>query len=227
MCKQASSKLGRWIIGLFLAAAGVFLQGCETTETWDQFAEVPGGATAPLAGSSNANANTGGATAPNNEESMEVFRVGDSLNIIFSDTPVAIAPFRERVKEDGTITLIHNKTFTVLGKTRGQLEKEIRARYVPATYVNLTVTVEQPERLYWIGGEVKRPDRYAYLPNTTVLKAIQSAGDFTDFANKKKVKVTRADGRESVIDCIKAQRNPRYDLQVLPGDRIHVPRSML
>jgi polysaccharide export outer membrane protein len=226
MSKKVRWKLGRWAVCLLVVVGGILLQGCETTEAWDQsFAEVPAG-TAGLTGATNGSGG-GASNAPSNEDSTEMFRVGDSLTITFSDTPTVIPPFKERVKEDGTITLIHNKTFTVPGKTRGQLEKEIRARYVPATYVNLTVIIEPLERLYWIGGEVKRPDRYAYLQGTTVLKAVQSAGDFTDFASKRKVQVTRADGRSYKVDCIKAQKDSRYDMRVLPGDKIYVPRSIL
>ena len=50
----------------------------------------------------------------------EVLRVGDSLTIIFTDTPSPIPAFEEKIKEDGTITLILNQTFKADGKTRGR-----------------------------------------------------------------------------------------------------------
>jgi len=154
--------------------------------------------------------------------------VGDPLNVTFSDLPVLTQPFEIRIKDDGTITLLLNQTFAAAGKTIGQLEKEIRARYVPAYYINMTVTVKQQEgtRFYYVGGEVKAPGRQVYVSRITVLKAIQSAGDFTDFAKKTKVQLTRVDGQNLIVNCIKARKDPSLDLEVYPGDKIHVPRSL-
>jgi protein involved in polysaccharide export with SLBB domain len=141
----------------------------------------------------------------------EVLRVGDSLTIIFTDTPVTIPNFDEKIREDGTIKLTLDKTFKAAGKTPGDLEKEIRACYVPNYYVN---------------GEVKSPNRQIYAGRITVLKAIASVGGFTDFANKKKVRLTRVDGRTQVVNCIKALDNPSLDPEVYPGDTIHVLRRL-
>jgi protein involved in polysaccharide export with SLBB domain len=134
----------------------------------------------------------------------------------------------QKIKEDGTITLTLNQTFKADGKTRGNLEKEIRARYVPDYYKYMTVTVKQQEstRWYYMNGEVRSPARQIYNSRITVLKAIASAGGFTDFANKKKVKLTRVDGRTQTVNCVKALDNPRLDPEVYPGDTIHVPRRI-
>jgi protein involved in polysaccharide export with SLBB domain len=86
--------------------------------------------------------------------------------------------------------------------------------------------VRQLEQFYFVGGQVKAPNRYPYAGPTTVTKAIQSAGDFTDFANKKKIKLTRPNGTSSIIDWFKAQEDPRLDLPVFPGDKIHVPQRI-
>jgi polysaccharide export outer membrane protein len=159
----------------------------------------------------------------------EVFRAGDSLTIVYADLPVATPPFEGKIKEDGKITLLLNQTFTAAGKTAGTLEKEIRACYVPKYYKNLTVTVSSREstRWYYVLGEVRAPNRQIYNSRITILQAIASAGGFTDFANKKKVKLTRVDGRTQIVNCPKALENPTQDLEVYPGDTIHVPRRFL
>ena len=74
----------------------------------------------------------------------------------------------------------------------------------------MTVTVKQQEstRWYYVNGEVRSPARQIYNSRITVLKAIASAGGFTDFANKKKVKLTRVDGRTQTVNCVKALDNP-------------------
>ena len=55
-------------------------------------------------------------------------------------------------------------------------------------------------------------------------KALQSAGDFTDFEKKKKVRLKRPDGTSAIVNCVKARENPKLDLPVYPGDTIFVPR---
>ena len=216
-----SGQLGKrwgWVFGLFIAA--LIITGCKSDST-SQFAELPGGAPAPDA------AAAGGAPGDAAAYGSGVIHAGEAMQVTFSDLPVPMNPFEVRVKEDGTITLPFNETFSAVGKTTGELEKEVRVKYVPKYYVNLTVTIRQQDQFYYVGGEVKSPNRFPYAGPTTVIKAIQSAGDFTDFAKKQKVQLTRPDGSKATIDCVKAQENPRLDLPVFPGDKIHVYRRLL
>jgi len=162
----------------------------------------------------------------NKENGAELIHVGDSLTVVFSDLPVTPPPLQVQVDENGKITLIENQTFTAAGKTRAELEKEIRAKYVPQIYTKMTVTISRPERLFYVGGEVKTPGRQSYIGPITVLKAIQSAGDFTDFAQRKRVRLTHLNGKTEIINCIKAREDPKLDLPVIPGDTIHVPRRI-
>ena len=202
-----------------LALSGLIalMAGCESTPPNDQiFTEVaPGAGANPPAAS--------GTNQMRSVASPDSLEVGDAIYISFSDTPIAIPPSQERVKNDGTITLIHNQVFIAAGKSRGDLEKEIHARYVPAYYKNLTVNVQILDRFYWVEGDVRLPSRQEYRGKTTVLKAIASAQGFTEFARKTKVKLTRG-GRTYVINCEEAQTRPELDLQVFPGDKIFVPR---
>jgi polysaccharide export outer membrane protein len=157
---------------------------------------------------------------------VEVLGVGGSLTITLMDTPTPIPTFEGKIKEDGTITLTLNQTFKADGKTPGDLEKDIRERYVPKYFKYMTVSVKQEASTLWyyVDGEVKSPSRQIYSTRITVLKAIASASGFTDFANKKKVRLTRADGRTQIVNCVKARDNPSVDLEVYPGDKIYVPR---
>jgi len=158
----------------------------------------------------------------------ELLRAGDPILVTFSDLPIVTQPFEERIKDDGTITLLNNQVFKAADKTRGELEREIRARYVPRLYVNLTVTVKPQEgtRFYFVGGEVKGPGRQVWISRITVIKAIQSAGDFNDFAKRTKVQLIRVDGTTHIINVPKAFKDPKLDLEVYPGDKIHVPRKI-
>ena len=154
----------------------------------------------------------------------DVLNVGDQITVIFSDLPLQVAPFEQHIRDDGTITLLNNQTFQATGKTRGQLEIEIHDRYVPGYYTHLTVTVKQEVRFYYVGGEVNNPSQQPYVGEMTVLKAIASAKGFSIYANKSKVRLTRANSHKPIIvDCDAALDNPRLDLPVYPGDSIDVP----
>ena len=211
--------------------AGLLLAGCSTGTSSSEanFAGVGNSIGAPAGGTSNEAAGSAvqnPAGKDGNEYNVDDIRVGDTITITISDTPTVITPIDERVKSDGTIILLQNQTFEAAGKKRGELEKEIRDRYVPDFFRTMTVSVRhQPQsQFYFVGGEVKRPDRQVYIGRMTVLKAIQSAGDFTDFARKSKVQLTRADGRTFHINWYKAQKDPKQDLEVFPGDTITVFR---
>jgi protein involved in polysaccharide export with SLBB domain len=95
---------------------------------------------------------------------------------------------------------------------------------VPAFFKTLTVTVKIQERYFWVGGQVRFAGQKPYLSQMTVLKAIQAAQDFTDFADRTSVMLTRADGTTVIVNCKKALKNTKLDLPVYPGDRIHVPQ---
>lgn len=218
------SKSGRrwvWMGGLFLAA--LILAGCASGKSGGSFPDTPSAGGSGVASPSAAQPSPAG--GGENAE-IDKIKVGDGLLITFADLSVAVPPFEDRVRTDGTITLVQNQTFTAAGKTRGQLAQEIRERYVPDFFRSLTVTVQHQanSQFYYVGGEVKRPDRQIYMSRLTVLKAIQSVGDYTDFANKKAIELTRADGRKFVINGVKAQSDPSQDLEVYPGDKIYVPR---
>jgi protein involved in polysaccharide export with SLBB domain len=158
-------------------------------------------------------------------ESIDLLHVGDGLTIEFSDMPIIISSREERIKEDGTITLLEGKTFGAAGKTRGQLEREIHDWYVPRFYLKMTVSVRQQKdtQFYYVRGEVKVPNRQIYISRLRLLQAIASAGDFTDFARKRAVLLTRGD-HKLVVNCVKARKDPKLNVEILPGDIIDVPR---
>ena len=228
--KNVGDGLGRWAAVCALVLGGLCLAGCRTHSSHQQSAGRPSGvATAGTPASDSATTPLADPTATNSGGlEPEILRAGDSLTVVFADTPTPILPFEEKIKEDGTITLLLNQTFVAAGTTRGDLSKEIRKRYVPDYFKNMTVTVKQQDntRWYYVDGEVRSPSRQIYASRITVLKAIASAGGFTDFANKKKVKLTRVDGRTQIVNCPKALDNPGLDPEVYVGDKIHVPRRL-
>jgi len=169
--------------------------------------------------------------APSDEDKRDTIMPGDSLIITLSDynSGQPAQTLTEEVKQDGTVKVLLDKTFVAADKTRSQLEKEIHESYVPAYYQQMTVSirVEPQTRFYYCDGEVKAPGRQVYIGRgMTVLRAIASAGGFTDYANKRKVLLTHPDGRLERVNCKKAIEHPELDLQVFPGDKVYVKRRL-
>jgi polysaccharide export outer membrane protein len=74
--------------------------------------------------------------------------------------------------------------------------------------------------VFYVTGEVKKPDAYKYEEGTTVIKAITMGGGFTDKASRGRVKIIRkVNGKEEVLDKVK------MDESILPDDVIIVPES--
>jgi polysaccharide export outer membrane protein len=168
---------------------------------------------------------TGGGST---KEDFARFHVGDTVTVTISGLPEADAPqpHQEVIKDDGTITLPEIGKVVALGKTDGELQNAIHDAYVPQYYTHLTVTVNTGDRVYYVRGEVKNPDRFIYVGEVTITKAIAAAGDFTDFANRRHVVLIRSNGQHIVVNCNKILKGGAPDLPVYPGDQIFVSKSI-
>jgi polysaccharide export outer membrane protein len=215
--KYASSFFRTVVFGTVCLAGLLLLAGCSST---GDSGSGPGGAASV------------GARPPGpgpmakrlSQESNDTLRVGELISIEFSGVSDPPVRHEERIKVDGQITLPSIGSVQAAGISRGQLEEDIHNRYVPNYYRQLTVVVRNEGRFFYVGGQVKNPNQFPYLKEMTILKAIATAGDFTDFAKKSKVQVTRADGRKVQVNCIKAQHDPNLDVPIFPDDNIFVPR---
>ena len=209
-------------IGCGLLALGWLAAGCHTPASQASEAEVS--AAAPTTAGAPADARAAEPAAPRRLTS-DLLSVGDSVTVTLMDLPEAVSPMEVTIKEDGTITLpLLNQQVPAAGKTTGELEQAIKQCYVPGFYRRLTVQVRPLGQYYSVTGEVKSPNRYGYGSATTVLKAIASAGGFTEYARKTRVKVVRSDRRIEIENCLKALQTPKLDLPVYPGDLINVER---
>lgn len=74
--------------------------------------------------------------------------------------------------------------------------------------------------VFYVTGEVKKPDAYKYDEGTTVIKAVTMGGGFSDKASKGRIRIIRkVDGKEEVIE------RADMDEPILPDDVIVVPES--
>jgi polysaccharide biosynthesis/export protein VpsN len=209
-------------LGLLLA--GLIFNGCSSSSDEILFSDNP----TPTSARTGSTAGTGAtpADATTTDLMAARFHVGDTVTVDFSGTVDPILQHVEPIKEDGTITLPYIGPVRAVGRTAGELQNEIHDLYVPKYYVRLTITVSSPQRVFYVGGEVKQPGRQLYVGETSVTKAIQAAGDFTDFANHSKVWLIRGNGERIKVNCNKALQDPSLDPPVYPGDQIQVPRRI-
>jgi polysaccharide export outer membrane protein len=158
-------------------------------------------------------------------------RKGDTVKVTLIPPTRANQPsfpedHKVTIKEDGTIALPYFPEIPAAGLTTQELEKDIHDRYVPDYYKSLGVTVEPDARFIFVGGEVIRNGRIEYIGAITVTQAIQSAQGFTEYANRKKIKLIRSNGKTEVVNWNTAIEHPEKDPQVYPGDKIEVIRRI-
>ncbi len=213
---------------LFLCAAlaaGMILSGCRSSDQ-PILTDNPG---EPAMTEVPAKNNTTDNNSKTNSSDAPRFQAGETVNVGTSTGselnpgPIASTGQPYLIAEDGTISLPLIGKVQAAGKTPGELQDDIARLYVPAYYVSLNVTVTAQYRVYYVGGEVVHPGPELYNGETTLTKAIQTAGDFTQFASHK-VWLTRKDGTRIKVNVDKALRDPTKDPPVFPGDEIHVPR---
>ncbi len=154
-------------------------------------------------------------------------RVGDLISVSFSDVPApGLAEVRARIPDDGMLQLHNNVRVRAAGVSIPELERTIRAAYVPSLYRNLTAIVRADDRYFYVGGEVKTPNRYKLESEMTVLRAIDSANGFTEFANHNKIELRRQDGSAVTLSEKKIRKGEQIDLPVMPNDHITVKRRL-
>ena len=160
------------------------------------------------------------------ESNSDVLAAGDHVFITYSGIPFPPYPHNEQIRQDGKIHPPNlEEPVHAAGLTIGELREMLHNLYVPRIYLQLTLTVKMGERLFTVHGEVKLAGRYKYSGTMTVLDGIAAAHGLSNYAAKRRIRVTRkAGGTVLEFDYNKARDNPNHDLPLYPGDIIYVPR---
>lgn len=210
---------GRWILLLL----SLLLLGCQSSSAGlgsDSHAR-------PLAPAEASDSAAGAAKAASDATpNAFALRAGDRVKVVYNDLPTSVPPLEAQLPEDGKLTLHLNIEIEFIGKTKSQLEKEIRDRYIKGGfYKTVTIQVEVPVRQVSIGGEVKQPGSFAHPGDLTAVGLINMAGGLTEYASKTAIYVIRANGDKQTLNYKKARRDKKADIVLYPGDRVEVPRS--
>jgi len=153
-------------------------------------------------------------------------RTGDAVIISLSGPGGLDEQVETKVDADGEVKLRYIGAVKADGLSATELEREIAEEYTSRQqiYRSVTVRVMVPNTFYFIGGEVRQPGRFPIIGRVTLSQAVVAAGNFTEWANTRRVVLVRNNER-AVINFREIQRDPTQDVELLAGDVIRVERS--
>src|ERR1700719_3583671 len=144
---------------------------------------------------------------------------------------------RLRVNDNGELEVPYIGLVSASGKTCRELAYTIKAALEKEYYYHATVILavdkvsERARGKVYVYGAVKGqgPQEIPSDETYTVSKAIIRAGGFGDFANKRKVKLTRKNGQDVTIDLKRVieEGHTEEDVVLQPDDQIYVPQRLI
>jgi len=113
---------------------------------------------------------------------------------------------------------------------QGDMSQNITLRSGDVVYIPLQKSLHLAESKIYVDGEVRKPGIYDYQPGMTAMYACIMAGGFDRFAAPNRTRIIRKEGDKQVVikvdlDDVKEGKAP--DVELKPGDRIHVPETWL
>ncbi|MDE1171630.1 MAG: polysaccharide biosynthesis/export family protein [Verrucomicrobium sp.] len=169
----------------------------------------------------------GTAQTPAAAPETDLLRVGDVLTIRLSGVPSDDAGIYEvKIGDEGDISMPYAGKFQAAGRTTSQLKEDIETAYrEKKIYSTPNITIVPQLRYVNVSGEVRQPQRIPFTNDLSVLRAITACGGFTDYANKRKVKILR-NGALIRFNAVEALKNPTLDIALQAGDQIQVDRGI-
>jgi protein involved in polysaccharide export with SLBB domain len=144
---------------------------------------------------------------------------------------------RLRVNDNGELEVPYIGLVPAQGKTCRELAYNIKSALEKEYYYHATVILavdrvsDKSRGKVYVYGAVKGQGPQEIPPNEiyTVSKAVIRAGGFGDFADKRKVKITRKDGLDMVVDLKRVieQGHTEDDVVLRPDDQIYVPQRLV
>jgi polysaccharide biosynthesis/export protein len=142
-----------------------------------------------------------------------------------------------RVNDNGELEVPYIGLVPAAGRTCRELAYNIKSALEKEYYYHATVILavdrvsEKSRGRVYVYGSVKSQGPQEIPPDEsyTVSKAVIRAGGFGDFANKRKVKVTRKNGQDFTIDLKRVIEEGRTDedMPLQPDDQIYVPQRLI
>jgi protein involved in polysaccharide export with SLBB domain len=142
-----------------------------------------------------------------------------------------------RVNDNGELEVPYIGLVPASGRTCKELAHSVKSLLEREYYYHATVIIavdrvsEKSRGKVYVYGSVKGqgPQEIPADETYTVSKAIIRAGGFGDFADKKKIKLTRKNGESVVINLKRVieEGHTDEDVTVGPDDQIYVPQRLV
>ena len=142
-----------------------------------------------------------------------------------------------RVNDSGELEVPYVGLVQAAGKSCKELAYTVKASLEREYYFHATVIMavdhisEKSRGRIYVYGSVKAQGPQEIPPDEsyTVSKAIIRAGGFGDFANKRKVKLTRKGGHDYIVDLKRVieEGHTEEDIVLQPDDQIYVPQRLI
>jgi protein involved in polysaccharide export with SLBB domain len=142
-----------------------------------------------------------------------------------------------RVNDSGELEVPYVGLVQAAGKSCKELAYTVKAALEREYYYHATVIIavdhisEKSRGKVYVYGSVKGqgPQEIPADESYTVSKAIIRAGGFGDFADKKKIKLTRKNGETVTVNLKRVIEEGRTDEDVVvrPDDQIYVPQKLV
>ncbi|MDP6491677.1 MAG: SLBB domain-containing protein [Kiritimatiellia bacterium] len=160
------------------------------------------------------------------EGAGEVLRRGDGILVYLMNIPRP-EEIREEVDELGAVTLPLIGKINITGLRTSQAEDAIKDAYISGGfYRKIDVIVMADAGTYYVRGEVKRPGSFPLSGDITLIQAIITAGGYTDFAKRSKIKVISG-SRDMTFDGDKIEDGEEADPLIKANDTIIVQRRWM
>ena len=162
------------------------------------------------------------------DDISDLLRGGDTLIIRLTGVPTADQGiFEVKIDEAGKISMPNIGSLAAANNTTVTLKKLIESTYIKdEIFTNPNVTVDLKEqRFVDVTGEVRSPMRVPYTKDLTAMGAVAACGGFTDFANRRRVRLTQ-NGVTQEFNAKEIQSDQGRDIRLRPNDKIHVDRSI-
>ncbi|MEY2484765.1 MAG: polysaccharide biosynthesis/export protein [Verrucomicrobiota bacterium] len=144
---------------------------------------------------------------------------------------------RLRVNDNGELEVPYVGLVPAQGRTCRELAYSIKSLLEREYYYHATVILavdrvsEKSRGRIYVYGSVRGQGPQEIPPDEsyTVSKAVIRAGGFGDFANKRKVKVTRKTGQDFTVDLKRVieEGHSDEDVILMPDDQIYVPQRLI
>lgn len=223
-----------WIAGWVLVVGAFLIRGLDAAESADKAPVLP---TNAIASPSTEGVSTNAVRNPV-DDSIRL-GIGDRLSFKISEDQEDAKPLY--VLDSGELDVPYLGRISAQGKTCRELASEIKRELEKEYYYQATVVLSleqysRSRRKIYIDGYVRAPGPQD-IPSDevfTLSKAILRAGGFTEFADKKKVRVIRKGSTNSVavppqfidVGAILDGGKTDQDVRLDDGDYVIVPSRL-